>query len=160
MNYVIFGSYAARLQGAELRTVDVDLVPQPWSDNLQRLAAALNSLRPRWRTEETGRGMKIDGQLEERHFLGEDLAIGFVTTVGYIDVILSPRGFEAGYDAVLPGSVVVTVEGNAVRVGGLADLIHSKTLLGRAKDLNHLVTLRQRLSDMEGAGEDDAGPVP
>jgi hypothetical protein len=40
--------------------------------------------------------MKIDGRLEARHFEGDSLAVGLVTGVGYVDVVLHPRGFEAG----------------------------------------------------------------
>lgn len=44
--YVIFGSFAGRLQGADLHTVDVDVVPDRSEYNLQRLCDALNSLSP------------------------------------------------------------------------------------------------------------------
>lgn len=47
VEYVIFGSFAGRLQGAPLRTVDVDVVPEMSERNLQRLCDALNSLDPR-----------------------------------------------------------------------------------------------------------------
>jgi len=93
---VVFGSFAGSLQGARLRTLDVDIVPEARRENLQRLADALNSLGPRWRVAEEGPGMKIDGRLEARHFEGDSLAVGLVTGVGYVDVVLHPRGFEAG----------------------------------------------------------------
>ena len=116
VRYVVFGSFAGSLQGARLRTLDVDIVPEARRENLQRLADALNSLGPRWRVAEEGPGMKIDGRLEARHFEGDSqwaadspfgeriahgmlilsLAVGLVTGVGYVDVVLHPRGFEAG----------------------------------------------------------------
>jgi predicted nucleotidyltransferase len=49
VRYVVFGSFAGSLQGASLRTLDVDIVPETRRENLQRLVDALNSLRPRWR---------------------------------------------------------------------------------------------------------------
>lgn len=66
--YVIFGSFAGRLQGADLHTVDVDIVPDRSEDNLQRLCDALNSLSPRWRVDDVSEGLRIDGgRLEPRH---------------------------------------------------------------------------------------------
>lgn len=49
---------------------------------------------PRWRVESIPEGMKIDGGLEARHFLGDSAAIGLVTRLGRVDVVLEPRGFE------------------------------------------------------------------
>ena len=46
VRYVVFGSQVARLNGVPLETLDVDVVPERDRDNLDRLAAALNSLRP------------------------------------------------------------------------------------------------------------------
>lgn len=54
--YVIFGSFAGRLQGADLHTVDVDIVPDRSEYNLQRLCDALNSLSPRWRIDDVSEG--------------------------------------------------------------------------------------------------------
>jgi len=62
----------------------VDIVPEVTRDNLERLANALNSLDPRWRVAEEGRGMKIDGGLEPRHFVGDSLAVGLVSRAGYV----------------------------------------------------------------------------
>jgi hypothetical protein len=47
VRYVVFGSVAGRLHGADLRTVDLDIVPDTSEENLHRLADALNTLNPR-----------------------------------------------------------------------------------------------------------------
>ncbi len=70
-----------------VETLDVDVVPARMVDNLTRLAEALNLLRPRWRVEGIPEGMKIDGGLEARHFLGDSAAIGLVTRLGVVDVV-------------------------------------------------------------------------
>ncbi len=62
VQYLIFGSFAGRLQGVPLRTVDVDVVPEASAANLQRLCDALNSLQPRWRVDDVSKGLKIDGR--------------------------------------------------------------------------------------------------
>jgi hypothetical protein len=148
VRYVVFGSFAGSLQGARLRTLDVDIVPEARRENLQRLADALNSLGPRWRVAEEGPGMKIDGRLEPRHFEGDSLAVGLVTGVGYVDVVLHPRGFEAGYEALAEHAVHMNLGGAEVLVGSLEDLVRSKQLLGREKDLVHLPELLRRLHEL------------
>lgn len=60
---------------------------------------------------------------------------------GYVDVLLQPRGFEPGYQALAGSAVTMTVSGVNVLVGALDDLITSKRLLARAKDLAHLPAL-------------------
>ncbi|MGH9157282.1 MAG: hypothetical protein ACRD1K_15920 [Acidimicrobiales bacterium] len=97
VSYLVFGSQVARLNGVPLETVDVDLVPARQRETLDRLAEALNLLRPRWRVEGIPEGMKIDGGLEARHFLGDSAAVGLVTRLGPIDVVLEPKGFEDSY---------------------------------------------------------------
>lgn len=118
--YVIFGSFAGRLQGASLRTVDVDVVPEMSEANLQRLCDALNTLDPRWRVDDVSEGVRIDGRrLQPRHIRGSSVAIGLVTSAGLVDLVVEPRGFEAGFDALIDRAVTVDVAGTAVRVGEL-----------------------------------------
>lgn len=92
--YLVLGSMAARFQGARVMTQDIDVAPAPSGTNLQRLADALNSLRPRWRVKERTEGWKIDGRLEPRHFTGNQLAVGLVTRLGDLDVVFRIDGFE------------------------------------------------------------------
>ena len=56
----------------------------------------MNLLRPRWRVEGAPGGMSIDGGLDVRHFLGDSAAVGLITRLGPVDVVLAPRGFEDG----------------------------------------------------------------
>lgn len=113
--YVVFGSHVGRLRGAPVETDDVDLVPDKAPENLQRLADALNSLRPRWRVEGMAGGVKIDGRwLEPRHFQAQSTAVGLETSMGPIDIVLEPRGFEAGFAALSPSAVTVIVGGDLV----------------------------------------------
>ncbi|MCA1672446.1 MAG: hypothetical protein LC799_09660, partial [Actinobacteria bacterium] len=90
----------------------------------------------------------IDGGLEARHFLSDSAAIGLVTRLGAVDVVLEPRGFEAGYSALIAGSTRVHRGGVEIQVGALADLIRSKELLRRAKDVEHLAVLYERFPEL------------
>jgi hypothetical protein len=82
VRYVVFGSQVARLNGVPIETLDVDVVPQRDRDNIERLAAALNSLQPRWRVDDVPGGMKIDCPLEARHFLGSSESRGTSSSIG------------------------------------------------------------------------------
>lgn len=106
--YVVFGSFAGRLQGAPLRTLDVDVVPEASDDNLQRLCDALNLLAPRWRIDDVSTGLKIDGDsLEPRHIRGSSIAIRLVTRAGMVDIVMEPAGFS--YRDLVGSAVTVDV---------------------------------------------------
>jgi len=85
--------------------------------------------------------MRIDGGLEARHFSGDSIAVGLVTNLEPVDVVLEPKGYERGYDAPAPDATTVWRGDVEIRVGALADLVHSKELLRRDKDVEHLALL-------------------
>ncbi len=148
VRYVVFGSHVARLNGVAVETVDVDLVPDRERENLDRLAEALNFVRARWRIEGRPQGMRIDGGLEARHFIGDSTAVGLVTNLGPVDVVLEPKGYESGYDALAPEATTVWRGDVEIRVGALADLVHSKELLRRDKDVEHLALLYEQRPEL------------
>ena len=147
----MFGSHVARLNGVALETVDVDVVPERELQNLQRLAEALNLVRARWRIEGLPEGLKIDGGLEARHFLGDSVAVGLVTRLGPVDVVLEPRGYENGYAELVQDATTVWRGDVEISVGALADLVHSKELLRRDKDIEHLALLYERRPELAAA---------
>lgn len=110
-------------------------------------------------------GVKIDGgRLEPRHFQANSVAVGLVTAIGIIDIVLRPRGFEAGYSALSAHAVTMSVGGVEVHVGGLDDLIVSKRLLRRPKDLDQLPALEELSDQLRSALPDlparDRGSEP
>jgi integrase len=79
VDYLLLGSMAGRLQGADLLSLDVDVAPR--RSDLERLANALNVLRPRWRSDDFPDGFKIDGRLEGEGLTFHHLrhsAVGFL----------------------------------------------------------------------------------
>ena len=74
-----------------------------------RLCDARNSLRPRWRVEDSGPGIRIDGErLEARHILGSSVSLGVVTDAGLIDIVLEPKGYERGYNDLIESGASTT----------------------------------------------------
>ena len=55
---------------------------------------------------------------------------------------------HTGYTALIAGSTKVRRGDVEIRVGGLVDLIRSKELLRRAKDVEHLAVLYQRFPEL------------
>lgn len=151
VDYLVLGSMAGRLQGADLRTLDVDVAPRRDEENLERLASALNVLRPRWRSDDVPEGFKIDGRLEPDHFLRAEMAVGLVTRVGRLDVVFRIDGFDGvAYDALVPRAVRIAVGDVEILVSAVDDIITSKRAAGREKDRAHLPAL-ERLAEQLAA---------
>jgi hypothetical protein len=75
-------------------------------------------------------------------------------------VVLEPRGYEDGYAELAPDAITVRRGDVVIQVGALVDLVRSKELLGREKDLQHLAVLyeqRRELSLPEIGQEPDHG---
>ena len=161
--YVVFGSHATRLHGAALEPDDVDLVPNAGGTNLARLCDALNGLRPRWRVPGFPGGSRSTEAASNRAISKADsIAVGLVASIGNIDVVLQPHGFEAGYPALSAHAVRMSVGGVEVHVGGLDDLIVSKRLLRRPEDLDQLPALEEPRDHLRSTGTElaDQGSFP
>jgi hypothetical protein len=161
VHYVMLGSLAARLQGAKVTTVDIDVAPAPALDNLERLAQALNTLRPRWRIENRPEGAKIDGRLEPRHFINDPLAVGLTTRLGSLDVVFRINGFEGNaYEALVPRALTLMIEDVELPVVAVEDIVTSKRAAGRRKDLEHLPILERFLAERKLAFPEVEVPPP
>jgi hypothetical protein len=145
--YVLVGGLGARAYGALRTTQDLDLCPE-WSEaNLDRLAAALTELRAALSIgpHETLPVPLIDGQLLSGMQIGN-----WQTRAGRVDVLRSiPSGEDAEADY---GQLVVTAKrghawGHEVLVASLPDIVRSKRIAGRPKDIEALPELDQLLDD-------------
>ena len=157
VRYVLIGGLAATVHGAELATVDVDVVPARDAENLERLADVLIRLRARLRTEAGPVDVPLDaGFLEEA-----PVVLTLTTDLGDLDLVLEPAGPAVDFADWDRGAVRLEVgEGLMVRVGGLDDLIAAKRATGRAKDLAALPlldSLRDLVDDGSAEGTDAAG---
>ena len=142
--YVVIGGMAAAMWGADLpRTTDADIVPAADTDNLPRLAAALEELGARLRVP--GQPDGLPAPLDAEVLAGRSI-LTLVTDHGPLDLTFQPDG-TGGYDDLVRRATRRTVGDHpSVPVADLADVINSKEAAGRAKDLIALPALRRLLA--------------
>lgn len=144
VRYVVIGAFAAIAQQAPIApTRDIDLTPDTAVDNLRRLSAALKDLDARIRTDEEEGGLPFD---HDGASLGRAAVWNLICTHGEFDVSFRPSGFDGGYAQLLANSHVVEVEGVEVTIADLEDVIRSKEVAGRPKDLRVLPALYRHLA--------------
>ena len=133
--YVVVGSFARIVQGAEETTDGVDIVPSLRSDNLHRLARALGDLG----------AVRTDGQpaaLDETN--SHITASEFSSPKGKLRVIPEPAGTRGGYDDLRRAATREPIgKGLRVPVASTADLARMLAALGREPDVLKLIALRR-----------------
>lgn len=132
------------MHGSPLPTLDADICPSRDSDNLSRLAAALDELDSRVRTPDTADGVAFP---RDAIFLSRIELLNLVTNAGDLDISFTPAG-TGGYVDLASRAAVVQVYGISVSVAALEDVIRSKEAANRPKDLRTLPTLRQLLNEI------------
>ncbi|MGI8774892.1 MAG: hypothetical protein ACR2KQ_07760 [Actinomycetota bacterium] len=148
VDYVLIGGLASTIHGAPFPTVDVDVVPRLTTDNLGRLAAALQVLDAHLRDADNPAGVAIPLDARVLKKAIPDFGfLRFVTTYGYVDLIFKPAGTE-GFRDLARSASEEDLGSVRVRVASLEDVIRSKQATGRPRDLEQLPTLR-RLLEMQ-----------
>jgi len=142
VDYVIIGGLAATLHGSPLRTGDADVCPSRDPENLSRLAAALQAMSARIRTESVADGLPF--ACDAAFFRTVELA-NLVTRFGDLDVAFIPSGTQGDAD-LQRNAVEYDLGGLRVRVAALADVIRSKESANRPRDQAALPTLRALLA--------------
>jgi hypothetical protein len=89
VTFVLIGGYAAQLHGARRPTVDLDVTPERTSENLGRLAAALQDI---------GARIRVDGLVDGLPFSADAASLSgmeilnLTTRHGDLDIALTPAG--------------------------------------------------------------------
>ena len=139
VEYVVIGAYAAIAQQAPIApTRDIDFTPEDSDENLSRVSAALKELDARIRTGADDNGLRFDH--DARSLRRADMW-NLICRYGEFDISFRPAGFDTGYAALILRAHRVLVEGVEMFVADLDDVIRSKELAGRPKDLRVLPTL-------------------
>jgi len=135
VEFVVIGGFSLAAHGLVRGTKDVDLVPRPTRDNLERLLSALDSLGavPRevaeFRPEELPLRLDVDGLAQGGNWFLE-------TRHGWLDVMQFVEGVD-GYDALRSRAVQSELPGvsRPVQFAGRDDLIAMKRAAGRPQDI-------------------------
>lgn len=144
VRYVLIGGLAAVLHGSPLQTFDADICPDREGGNLQRLAAALQEMDARLRTPDAEKGVAFP---REAAFLANQRLLNLVTRFGDLDLAFEPAGI-AGFADLASRAEPFTIQGTAVPVARLEDVIRSKEAANRPKDLRALPMLRLLLQEI------------
>ncbi|HYB22739.1 MAG TPA: hypothetical protein VED41_03005 [Solirubrobacteraceae bacterium] len=151
VGYIVIGGAAAEARGWRGRTVDIDIVPSPDVENLDRLAAALNELGARIAVgpDEPG-GLPAPGGFD-RDLLASSAIWNLTTPHGLLDIAFKPSGTD-GYADLVRHATQALVPGSdrTILVASSADIIRSKTAAARAKDLAVLPQLHAELDQHPG----------
>ena len=129
IEFVIVGGIAITLHGSSYLTADLDLCYKRSKDNLERIAAALSTQRPRLRGAPEGLPFVWDAETLRR-----GMNFTLTTDLGDIDLLGEVAGV-GGYEEAFNSSVAFTLYGHEVRILSLGALIQSKRAAGRPKDL-------------------------
>lgn len=140
------GGIAAWAYGAQRPTYDVDCMPEPSRENLERLAAAMRDLNAR---------LRVEGLTDEEAALlpvqitGSALArlelSTWRTDGGDLDILADipdRDGRHMSYGELLDRASELDLDGIVVRVAALDDVIASKEWADRPKDRDALPELR------------------
>ncbi len=145
VRFVLIGGMAAVLHGDTGFTLDLDLVPDRESENLERLARALRSLGARIRAANAPQGLPFDCSAAYFRNLPADAIVNLTTEAGDLDVAFQPSGTGGYPDLRRDAATIEIAEGIEIRVASLGDVIRSKAAADREKDRQALPRLRQLL---------------
>lgn len=149
VDFLVIGGIAVRAHGNPRTTLDVDVIPNPSASNMRRLAAALEVLEAS-ATDDRGTRLPLDLSHPE------SLAVGnyfLDTRFGGLDLLNGARPDLLRYRGYAERALEVEVEGVAIKIVGLDDLIRLKREAGRDKDLRDIAALTevQRLARRDDA---------
>jgi predicted nucleotidyltransferase len=143
--YIIVGGFAVSAHGFIRVTKDLDVVPSPAAENLERLAEMLRDLHAT--VLDTA---DFDAQeMPADPTRADDLAMGgnfcTQTDLGRLDVMQWLSGIDADdlYAELAREAIESSIDGLSVRVCGLDHLLAMKRAAGRPRDLE----------DLKGLGE-------
>ena len=152
VRFILIGGMAAILHGDVGVTVDIDIVPERSRANLEKLASALRGLSARIRAVGKPAGLRFDCSASFFANLSPDAIVNLTTAAGDVDVTFMPSGTRGFADLDRGAIGVEAVEGLAIRVASLEDIIRSKEAADREKDRQALPRLRRLLDRLREEG--------
>lgn len=157
VDYVIIGGVAGRAHGDPTLTFDLDITPNPSTDNLTRLAGALRDMQV---------GLRVPDLDDAVPFEFDPTSIGRFTTMatrgpfGDLDVVLKPDGIPGGYTQLAANSIREPAYGLTIAIAGIDDLIAARRAAARITGLERYTAGADRLAALQakrGSATPDAG---
>jgi predicted nucleotidyltransferase len=139
--FVLIGGLAMMVHGSAHITVDIDICYARDRPNLEALIAALKPRNPHLRGAPEGLPFFFDTRT-----FANVLNLTLATDIGDVYLLGEVPGVVS-FDALWERSIVIELEGIAVHVASLEDLIAMKRAAGRPKDQTHLMEL-ERLREL------------
>jgi hypothetical protein len=136
VEYVVIGGIAVQVYGHVRMTNDVDLIPSPTPQNLERLAAALQELEARV-LNPGSEHLTIDAQMLPRATLWQ-----LATRHGGIDVLHDAPG-AAPFPELRKRALLITLDDHSIPIAARDDLIKMKRAAGRPVDLADIAALTE-----------------
>jgi predicted nucleotidyltransferase len=143
VEYVLIGGVAARLHGSPSLTRDLDICHEASVKNLERLSGVLREVHARLRGVDEDVPFLLDART-----LAAGQNFTFVTDEGDLDLLAVPSGV-AGYRGLVERAVEMDLDGVAVKVACLDDLIRMKRAAARPKDLMEVEVLSALQDEIE-----------
>jgi hypothetical protein len=137
VEYVVIGGIAVQVYGHVRMTNDIDLIPSPTPQNLERLAGALEELGARV-LNPGSEHLKIDAQMLPRATLWQ-----LTTRHGDIDVLHDAPG-AAPFPQLRQRALPITLGDHSIPIASRDDLIRMKRATGRPVDLADIAALTER----------------
>lgn len=129
VEFIVIGGAAMHLQGSAYVTKDLDFYYSRASENIKRLAAALQPYHPRLRGAPPGLPFQFDART-----IAQGLNFTLTTDLGDLDFLGEVTGLGT-YKETRATADMQMIEGMPIAVLSLAGLIKSKKAAGRSKDL-------------------------
>ena len=147
IRFVLIGGFAGKFWGSPTITTDIDICYARDKENLDALASALRELGATLRGAPADLPFRLDGKT---------LAAGdhftFSTRLGELDCLGTPQG-SSGFAELDRNATSFDLEGFAVRVVSLDDLIRMKRAAGRPKDRIEVEVLGALREEIERRSE-------
>ncbi len=132
VDFVLIGGYALGVHGIVRATGDIDFLYRRTKSNVSRLCAAMKDF-----------GAPL-GVIDEDALMTPEIVTQFGHPPHRIDLLSAIDGVGVGQ--VWAGAISITVQGQKMRVIGLAELRANKAATGRRKDAEDLRRLSARKS--------------
>ncbi len=136
VEYVVIGGLAVQVHGHVRMTNDVDLIPAPTLENLERLAAALWDLDARV-LKPGSEHLRVDARMLPRATRWQ-----LSTRHGDIDVLHDAPG-AAPFSQLRERALVIAMGDHPIPVASRDDLIRMKRATGRPVDLADIAALTE-----------------